>query len=899
MRREWGLAIVSLLILAMGLSGVSVRAYQATPAAEISVAEQREIEIDGVRIISLSPDGATVVAGRPMAGFERGEFCTFDVATLAEKACADLSGLIAGLRTEDVVWSPDSSKIAFAERSFVTFRDGDLWLMDAATGELTNVTDDGVEGGVSLLNPPEADITEFFFDVNPAWSPDGQSIAFSRSTWRDGEWRGNEIAVVPAAGGEPRTIAQVTPDESGVVYLGIDWQANGSRLFYNVNYPNPTDRRNGIWVIDADGQNVRQVAGTTDSELGAPMAVQVAPKGDRVLAYYVLAAAKNTQRGPHYAIVDVASGEATPLTVQDPAAPEEAFVGLATLSPDGSKVLYVSRLTEPENQVFVRDLPDGEEVRLVDGLSRAFTVALGLIPTWASDGSVLMNSDLNKGTLLRLDGGTAASQTGTPVAVATEEPGTTGWSLTEQRAIEVPDSRIISLSPDGKWIAAAKPASGYPRGQLCVYDLETLAERSCGDLSGLEAGLRIEDVTWSPDGSRLAFAEQAFVLLRDGDLWLMDAATGAITNLDDDGFSGNIIRLTSDDEETDQAVSLPVGPAFSPDGRTIAFSRSIIQSGEWRGNDIAVVSVDGGEVETLTRVTVDVPGVVYLGVRWAPDGSRLYYAVHDPDRSQPRNGLWVVDADGLNQRQIVRQTDPEAGAPAVAQVAPDGKTLLVYYPIAAGRFVAGEVPIFAVVDAETGAVEPLLVRDPNAPEMAWVGLAVLSPDGTKVLTLTRLTNPDKQVWVEDVDGGNAVQLGEPLIEAGWVALGLIPTWASDGSVLIPGGGAFSTATVLRIAGSEAPPVSATVVPETPGVGTPTAIGGDIAPGATVVVNDDGVRLRAAPSRDAAAVLEMDRGTELVVIGEAIEAEGFVWWPVEEPETRTIGWVRAEFLSLAG
>jgi Tol biopolymer transport system component len=407
--------------------------------------------------------------------------------------------------------------------------------------------------------------------------------------------------------------------------------------------------------------------------------------------------------------------------------------------------------------------------------------------------------------------------------------------------------------------------------------------------------LRIEDVTWSADGSHLAFAEQGFVLLRDGDLWLMDAATGEITNIDDDGFSGNIIRLSSD-EASDQPVSLPVGPAFSPDGKTIAFSRSVVQSGEWRGNDIAIVSVDGGEVQSLVQVTPDTPGVVYLGVRWAPDGSKIYYAVHDPDRDQPHNGVWVVDADGQNQRQVLPQTDPTMGAPAVAQVAPDGKTLLIYYPIAVSARTPGEVPVFAIADAETGTLHPILVPDPNAPEHSWVGLATLSPDGTKVLVVTRFTDTDRQVWVSDLDGSNAMLLGEPLSESGWVALGLIPTWASDGSVLIPGGGAFSTATLLRIEGSEAQPVTTTEVPVTPGIGTPTVLGGEIAPGATVVVNDDGVRMRSAPSRDAAAVLELDRGTELEVIGESVEAEGFVWWPVEEPETRTIGWVRAEFLS---
>ena len=56
-------------------------------------------------------------------------------------------------------------------------------------------------------------------------------------------------------------------------------------------------------------------------------------------------------------------------------------------------------------------------------------------------------------------------------------------------------------------------------------------------------------------------------------------------------------------------------------------------------------------------------------------------------------------------------------------------------------------------------------------------------------------------------------------------------------------------------------------------------------------------LRAAPSRDAPLVLELARGTPVEVIGPAEEGDGFVWWPVREGQTRTIGYVRAEFLSL--
>lgn len=906
MKASWGVVFLSLVMVTAELSGLVVRAEEATPAAGVSIAEQREVEIPDTRIISLSPDGTMLVAAKPAMDYDHGQLCTYEVATLAERACADLSVLDAGLRIEDVVWSPDSSKVAFSEQTLVYFKDGDIWIMDAATGALTNFTDEGVRGPVPILSSKNADVAEILLDVNPAWSPDGQSLAFSRSVWRDGDFHGNEIAIQPLGGDSAKTIVQVNTDSPGIVYFGIHWQVDGSRLFYNVGNLNADNPDNGIWVVDAGGQNAHQVAGTTDPDLSYPVAVQVSPDGKTILGYYVIAANTNATRGPFYALIDVASGQAKPLTVLDPNAPEQAFVSLATLSPDGSKVLYVSRLTDPEYQVFVRDVAGDEETRLSDGLPRAFTIGNAMIPTWATDGSVFMNSDLGKGTLLRLEGGAVA----TPVAAATEVPGTpaagtpeageTGLTLTEQRAIEIPDSRIISLSPDGKWIAAAKPAADYRRGQLCIYDVVTLAERSCGDLSGLEAGLRIEDVTWSPDGSHLAFSEEGFKLLRDGDLWLMDAATGALTNIDDDGYSGNVMRLITS-EQTDQSVSMPVNPAFSPDGRTIAFSRSIVQSGAWTGNDIAVVSIDGGEARRVVQVTPDVPGVVYFGIRWAPDASRLFYSVHYPDKDEPDNGIWVVDVDGGNQRQIIGTSDPEAGAPAVSQVSADGSTLLVYYPILASAFATGAEPVFALVNAETGTAERILVPDPNAPEHAWVGLAALSPDGMWVLTLDRLTDPDRQIWVTGIDGSDAAQLGDALDEAGWIALGLLPTWASDGSVLIPGGGSFSTATLMRIAGSEAPPLTATSVPTTPVAGTPEPIEatGPIAPGTTVTVNDDSVRMRAAPSRDAVVVLELDRGTELIVTGPSVEGDGFVWWPVEEPETHTIGWVRAEFLTPGG
>ena len=68
------------------------------------------------------------------------------------------------------------------------------------------------------------------------------------------------------------------------------------------------------------------------------------------------------------------------------------------------------------------------------------------------------------------------------------------------------------------------------------------------------------------------------------------------------------------------------GPAFSPDGRQVAFVRSI---GGGLG-DVFVVPVDGG---TPARASSDNAGV--LGVDWEPDGRHLVFSLRSQRRRQP------------------------------------------------------------------------------------------------------------------------------------------------------------------------------------------------------------------------------------------------------------------------
>ena len=56
-----------------------------------------------------------------------------------------------------------------------------------------------------------------------------------------------------------------------------------------------------------------------------------------------------------------------------------------------------------------------------------------------------------------------------------------------------------------------------------------------------------------------------------------------------------------------------------------------------------------------------------------------------------------------------------------------------------------------------------------------------------------------------------------------------------------------------------------------------------------------LRIRAAPSVQAATIKLAPDGTQLLVTGEGKEAEGAVWWPVRDPSDNQEGWADSTYL----
>jgi hypothetical protein len=341
----------------------------------------------------------------------------------------------------------------------------------------------------------------------------------------------------------------------------------------------------------------------------------------------------------------------------------------------------------------------------------------------------------------------------------------------EGMEIHIPDAQILSLSPDGRWLAARTPTLGRPEA-LCVYEVSSLTERACGDLDPRQVSMVDELVVWSPDSTRIAFTERVYEFLDDGDLWVIDASSGEVTNLTDDGYEGGLNTV----DEADGPVHLDAVPAWAPDGGSIAVSRTTIIDGQPGGNEIVRVDVDSGDVVPMALVGRE---VAVVGLVWAPDGERVYYSVDYLDSDEPDNGVWGLDTATGETTQIT-PVDPQKGTPVLVEVSATGTTGLIVHP----RYIsdpdaAGDA--FALVDLESGAAGPI---DPAlADDVQGTRVATFSPTGTRVL-YWRYDGNTGRLLVRDLPDG------EPLDVVSTTefvpALGRFGSdldWASDGTVL--------------------------------------------------------------------------------------------------------------------
>ena len=205
-------------------------------------------------------------------------------------------------------------------------------------------------------------------------------------------------------------------------------------------------------------------------------------------------------------------------------------------------------------------------------------------------------------------------------------------------------------------------------------------------LTDLEEGAGA--ATWSPDGTRLAFAARvpratAPEAAAERARWEQRprVVTRAQYKADGQGFTfdavGHLFVVDVADERRPVATQITFGeaehrgPAWSPDGAQLAFTRDRPGVADYSLSDLWVAGADGTGARRLTE---DAGRVCWPS--WSPDGTALaFYAtdVQEPGLGDPAVRVWTVATGGggpAAPRRVAPGDDRSAFPGRLPQVSP-------------------------------------------------------------------------------------------------------------------------------------------------------------------------------------------------------------------------------------
>lgn len=324
------------------------------------VTSERELAIDG-QPVALSPDGRWIAGIGP----DGGSICAWRVSSL-NSICAGEDLRIQTLPlTGTVAWSPDSTAIAFIDGISQLYEPTDVMLFDVSSGILTNITLTGFMG-------------QSYVHTGPAWTRDGESVVFAET---DPSGRREQPASIVYYHRAYMASVPVPLKDAFYITAPVVTMPDDSVLFRVEPSPDASENA-GIWRVDPNGENLRQIiAGEDDAPIDMPVVLDVSVDGEQLSVASATAVARMDPSEAFF-IVDIDSGDVRKLELPD----DGEVVSQPVFAPD-RRFALVQDGAGPGASMMVMDA-DGNTQRL-EGVTLRDSWLLHP-PTWARDGRVLV-----------------------------------------------------------------------------------------------------------------------------------------------------------------------------------------------------------------------------------------------------------------------------------------------------------------------------------------------------------------------------------------------------------------------------------------------------------------------------------------------------------------------------
>lgn len=499
--------------------------------------------------------------------------------------------LVTGSSVDDqAVLSPDGNHLAF-----MSTRDGyraNVWVMDVAGGKMRNLT-----GNENVQGDPSG--PDSFF--RPAWSPDGQWLAFSSD--RNSDWRGHDgghgwehtqelsIYIIHVNGRGFKRIAS----KPGFCLGSPKWSPDGKRvLFYEVSTESTWGARRPEGVAAVVSQIVSvDLMGADRKEHTSGPGLKVFPQflDAAEIAYY-------QKGGPNEGMAYTSGRTGFKVALRSP-----------SWSPDGKTVVFEKVVFRgwAQNQLLYSWDPN-REYRYTD-----------VFPGLSKDGKLVLTEKNQNSSVAIMDPDGSNKQRIFEVGGAGLDPGMVAKGLAGAFA--------PAWSPDGQWVAFGL-GQWFQARRTGTAKIMRVRRDGTGAEALTDGSVHSGFPSYSADGKQLVFR-----VFGEKDAGLR------ILNLED--HSTRVLTTEYDNL-----------PGWSPDGSLIVFTRKV----DAVNFDIFTIRPDGSDLNRLTTSRANDGHAVWTAdghIMWTGGmyGFREEAALYD-NTFQPYGQIFIMNSDGTGKRMV-------------------------------------------------------------------------------------------------------------------------------------------------------------------------------------------------------------------------------------------------------